>query len=187
MTEPGPICAAGGLPLPEKPIEDAAFAWPCLIQRGTRHLPGCVAQDEHDDEDVVEWTNHGQKLWNQVDRREEPKAGYDHRHLRPARDAGIMAQPPHGGRAVRQEAGEVLEQSWWKTPRQEYEQCPGGHDKAKGKTDQYEPRHRALMLLDAERGGAARGCRRPGPRDALGMTPSGTSCVVRFRDAGPSA
>lgn len=63
----GARLAPGGLVGAEQPVECGGVGGPCLGEYVAGDLSCCVAKCEGDDDDVVEWADHGQELWDQVD------------------------------------------------------------------------------------------------------------------------
>ena len=70
-----------------------------------------VAQCESYDVDVVEWSDDRDELGDEIDRREHPQQGEPDDKLRASRNSWIPSEDPSGGRACRENDGEVAGRS----------------------------------------------------------------------------
>jgi len=55
----------------QETFEQPGIARPCFEQDGARDSTGGIAESEHDDDDIIQWTDHGKELRNQVDGRDD--------------------------------------------------------------------------------------------------------------------
>jgi len=109
LTQERALRAPGGT---EEPREDSLLRRPRLDKNLAWDATGGIAQGESHHYHVVQRTDHGQELGDQVDRREDPKRRDAQGDLRPTRHPRVLAQSPHRRRARREHGCQVLGGAW---------------------------------------------------------------------------
>jgi len=109
----------------QETFEQPGIARPCFEQDGARHSTGSTAESERDDDYIIQRTNHGKELRNQVDGRDDPYHRHQDGDLRATRHAWVLAQATDHGDAGGDESGQFLHE-----PRRE----------SGGQQDQHRPR-----------------------------------------------
>jgi len=85
------------------------FTCPRFFEYATRYTARGVAKRECYHHNIVEGSNDGQELGDQVDRRQDPQTGEYERRLRAEWDVRVAAESPHRGGARGKYAGEILQ------------------------------------------------------------------------------
>ena len=111
----------------QETFEQPGIARPCFEQDGARHSTGSIAESERDDDYIIQRTNHGKELRNQVDGRDDPYHRHQDGDLRATRHARVLAQATDHGDAGGDESGQLLHE-----PRRE----------SGGQQDQHRPRRK---------------------------------------------
>jgi len=110
----------------DETFEQPRIARPCFEQDAARDPTGGIAEGERDDHDIIQGTDHGEELGNQVDGRDDPYHRGKDGKLRSTRHARVIAQATDHGDAGREESGQLLHQS---------------RRESNGKHDEHRPRH----------------------------------------------
>src|SRR5690242_17342029 len=85
----------------EQPDEQPWILGPDLEQHRTRNAAGRITQQQHHRDNVVQRTDDGEELRDQVDRREHPQDRDEEGDLRTTRYLGSATEPSSGGNARR--------------------------------------------------------------------------------------
>ena len=109
----------------QETFEQPGIARPCFEQDSARHSTGSIAESERDDDYIIQRTDHGKELRNQVDGRDDPYHRHQDGDLRATRHARVLAQATDHGDAGGDESGQLLHE-----PRRE----------SGGQQDQHRPR-----------------------------------------------
>ncbi len=85
------IAGVGFLSWAEQAVKQSSLARPSFLDRLAWHPPGCEAERQRDDHNVVERPDHGKKLRDQIDRADHPHCGDRHGDLGGARNPRVLA------------------------------------------------------------------------------------------------
>ena len=92
----------------QETFEQPGIARPCFEQDGARDSTGGIAESERDDDYIIQRTDHGKELRNQVDGRDDPYHRHQDGDLRATRHARVLAQATDHGDAGGEESGQLL-------------------------------------------------------------------------------
>jgi hypothetical protein len=142
------VCAGGGGGVRARQLQTNPDRASLLAARGIVNArleaTNCLAERIEPTWICIHQTNGRTSSWDRrhtaVERRWacDPEASYEHRHLRPARDARISMQTTDRGNAIGNERGEVAQQTGRQLPRKDQRQ-PDRHHAAESGTASEQP------------------------------------------------
>lgn len=110
----------------EESFDESGFAGPGGHQDFAGDLSTRIAQGECDHDDVIEGSDDGQELWDEVDWAGHPESGDEDGDLCPAWHSGVFTKPSDGGDAVGDEGCEITQDAGWEPACEQDQQCPRG-------------------------------------------------------------
>lgn len=133
----------------QKSVEQCPVGGPGFVDRVMRHSSRCETECERHDDHVVERSDDGQELRDQVDRRKHPQAGDCDGDLGGARYTRILAKAPDRRDARWQDGCQILRRTWWEPLGEHDHEQPREHEYAE--TDENHPKYHQATIRASTR------------------------------------